>query len=400
MTTATHNGHDTTPERVLFVAFARSAKTWKLGFTTGHGQKPRERSFAAGHQARVLHEVAQAKRRFGLPETAPVVSCDEAGREGFWLHRFLEAQGITHSVVDSSSIEVNRRQRRAKRDGLDVRKLLSMLMRLHHGARDVWRVVPVPSVEAEDQRHLHRDLATLKQERASTTTRIQGLRRSQGLRLTSVSKFPAQLDAWRLGDGSPMPSGLRQRLLRVDAHHQFLSEQIAAWEAERRALRQNAQEASLEKVRQLLQLKGIGINGAWVLVMALFGWRAVKHRREGGGLSRRHADAVSQRGECPRPRDYQVREPPCALDDHGVGLELGALSAGECPEWLVSRALGWRWQAPETHWDGRGGASVTHCPGAIPGAWAPTRGGGTQRGVSGVSVLSQASDLGLVEAAR
>ena len=173
MTTATHNQHDTTPERVLFMAFELSEKTWKLGFTTGHGQKPRERMVAARHQARLLQEVADAKKRFGLPETAPVVSCYEAGREGFWLHRFLHAQGITNQVVDSSSIEVNRRKRRAKSDGLDVRQLLSMLMRFAHGERDVWRVVHVPSVAAEDHRHLHRDLETLKQERASTTTRLK-----------------------------------------------------------------------------------------------------------------------------------------------------------------------------------------------------------------------------------
>jgi len=74
-TTATHNGQDTTPERVRCVAFALSEKTWKLGFTMGHGQKPRERSIAACHQARLLHEVAQAKKRFGLPDTAPVVRC-------------------------------------------------------------------------------------------------------------------------------------------------------------------------------------------------------------------------------------------------------------------------------------------------------------------------------------
>ena len=282
-TTATHNGHDTTPERVLFVAFELREKTWKLGFTTGHGQKPRERSIAACNQARLLQEVAQAKKRFGLPETAPVVRCYEAGRAGFWLHRFLQAQGITNHVVDSSSIEVNRRRRRAKSDGLDVRKLFSMLLRFHHGERDVWRVVHVPSVEAEDQRHLHRDLETLKQERASTTTRIKGLLRSQGIRLTSLSKFPAQLEALRLWDGSPIPSGLRRRLLRVYAHHEFLSQQIAALEAERRALLQSAQEASLEKVRQLMHLKGIGINGAWLLVMEFFGWRAWKNRREVGG---------------------------------------------------------------------------------------------------------------------
>jgi transposase len=82
-TTVTHNAHDTTPDRVLFVAFELSEKHWKLGFTTGHGQNPRERGFAARNQARLLQEVAQAKKRFGLPESAPVVSCYEAGREGF-----------------------------------------------------------------------------------------------------------------------------------------------------------------------------------------------------------------------------------------------------------------------------------------------------------------------------
>jgi len=321
-TTVTHNGHDTTPARVLFVAFELSEKTWKLGFTTGHGQKPRERSFAAGHQARLLQEMAQAKRRFGLPETAPVVSCYEAGREGFWLHRFLEAQGITNSVVDSSSIEVNRRKRRAKSDGLDVRKLLSMLMRFHQGERDVWRVVHVPSGEAEDQRHLHRDLETLKQERASTTARIKGLLSSQGLRLTTLNKLPEQLDVLRLWDGAPIPSGLRHRLLRVYAHHQFLSEQIAALEAERRALLETAHEASLEKIRQLMQLKGIGINGAWLLVMEFFGWRDFKNRREVGGLA----------GVTPTP--YQSGE---------SAREQGITKAGNRHVRWMTTELAWSW---------------------------------------------------------
>src|SRR5499433_752714 len=286
MTTAAtpHEPRNTTAA-TLFVAFELSEKTWKLGFTTGHGQKPRERTVTARHQERVLDEIAQAKRRLGLPDTAPVVSCYEAGREGFCLHRFLQAHGITNQVVDSSAIEVNRRKRRAKSDGLDVRKLLSMLMRYEQGERDVWRVVHVPSVEAEAGRHLHRDLETLKQERASTTTRIKGLLSSQGIRLTNLHKFPEQLDALRLWDGSEIPSGLRRRLLRVWAHHQFLSEQIAALEAERRALLQSAEDASLAKVRQLMHLKGIGINGAWLLVREFFGWRALKNRREVGGLA-------------------------------------------------------------------------------------------------------------------
>src|ERR671936_1416835 len=167
-TAAARNEQEHTPEATLFVAFELRVKTWKLRFTTGQGQKPRERTVTARHHDHVLKEIAQAKRRFGLPETAPVVSCYEAGREAFWLHRFLQAHGITNQVVDSSSIEVNRRRRRAKSDGLDVRKLLSMLMRYHDGERHVWQVVKVPAIEAEDHRHLHRDLETLKQERAST----------------------------------------------------------------------------------------------------------------------------------------------------------------------------------------------------------------------------------------
>src|SRR5262245_33999664 len=114
-----------------------------------------------------------------------------------------------------STAEVNRRRRRAKSDGLDVRKLLSMLIRYVHGERQVWQVVKVPSVEAEDHRHLHRDLETLKQERASTMTRIAGLLSSQGIRVPSLTQLPEQLEALRLWDGSPMLPGLRRRVLRV-----------------------------------------------------------------------------------------------------------------------------------------------------------------------------------------
>jgi transposase len=321
-TPATRNVQESATGNTLFVAFELSEKTWKLGFTTGHGQKPRERTVPARQQERVLDEIAQAKRRLGLPDTAPVVSCYEAGREAFWLHRFLLAQGITNHVVDSSAIEVNRRQRRAKSDGLDVRKLLSMLMRYHHGERQVWQVVKVPSVEAEDRRHLHRDLETLKQERASTMTRIEGLLSSQGLRVVSLIKLPEQLEALRLWDGSPLPPGLRCRVLRVYAQYTFLSEQIAAVEAERRTQLQTSAEASIDKVRQLMQLKGIGINGAWLLVMEFFGWRAFKNRREVGGLA----------GFTPTP--YQSGE---SARDQGI-----TKSGNRHVRWMTTE-LAWSW---------------------------------------------------------
>ena len=267
------------------MAFALREKTWQLGLTTGHGQKPRERTVTARQQERVLDEIAQAKRRLGLPDTAPVVRCSEAGRDGCWLQRFLQGHGITTPVVDAAAIAVNRRRRRAKSDGLDVRTLLRMVIRSAHGERPVWQVVQVPAVEAEDHRHLHRDVDTLKQERARTTTRIQGVRRSQGIRLTSLSNWPEHLEALRRWDGAPMPPGLRRRVLRVDAHHTCRSAPIAAVEAERRAQLQASTEACIDEVRQLMHLKGLGSNGAWVLVMAFFGWRACKHRRDGGGVA-------------------------------------------------------------------------------------------------------------------
>jgi transposase len=321
-TNATHYALAHADEGVLFVALELSEKTWKAAFTTGHGQKPRERTITARDPQRLLEEVARAKARFFLPATAPVVSCYEAGREGFWRHRFLQAQGIANHVVDSSSIEVNRRRRRAKSDGLDVRKLVTMLMRYHHGERHVWQVVHVPSVDAEDQRHLHRDLETLKRERASTTTRIKGLLSSQGLRVTSLTKLPEQLAALRLWDGSPIPPGLRQRVLRVYAHHQFLTEQIAEVNATRRGALQTSSDTSIDKIRQLMLLKGIGINGAWLLVREFFGWRALKHRREVGGLA----------GFTPTP--YQSGE---SAREQGV-----TKSGNRHVRWMITE-LAWSW---------------------------------------------------------
>ena len=200
-----------------------------------------------------------------------------------------------------------------------------MLIPSHHGERGVWRVVNVPSIEAEDQRHLHRDMETVQQDRASTIARIKGLLRSQGLRLTCVNKLPEQLATLRLWDSSPMPSGWRQRLLRVYAHDTFLREQIAEVEAERRARLQSSQEANIEKVRQLMQLKGLGINGAWLLSHGIFWLARVEDASRGGQFSGLYANAVSQRRELLGTGHHQVGQPARALDEHGVGVELGTV---------------------------------------------------------------------------
>jgi hypothetical protein len=160
-----------------------------------------------------------------------------------------------------------------------------MLLRSAQGEPQVWQVVQVLSVAAEEQRHLHRDLATLQRERARTTARLNGVRSRQGLPVTSVTKRPAPREALRRWEGSPMPPGLRQRGLRVSAQPQGLREQRAAVEAERRAWLHDATDARLDKLRQCMRRKGMGSNGSGVFGMAVCGWRACTHRRAVGGLA-------------------------------------------------------------------------------------------------------------------
>jgi hypothetical protein len=166
---------------ILYLAFELGWHDWKLAFATGPAEAPRQRTIAARDLSRLREEIAKAKQRFGLPADAPVVSCFEAGRDGFWLDRYLAAQGVTNIVVDAASIELPRRGKRRKTDRLDAAKLVSMLIRHHRGEKNVWRLVQVPCVEDEDRRQLHRDLVEMKAQRTQHTNRIKGLLAGVGL---------------------------------------------------------------------------------------------------------------------------------------------------------------------------------------------------------------------------
>src|SRR3954464_10113223 len=178
----------------LLVALELSALKWKLGFGVVDGERRWIRQVEAGDVGRLGDEIARAKTRFGLAADAPVMSCYEAGRDGFWLHRYLVAHGVQNHVIDSASIEVNRRQRRAKTDRLDVRKLLTMLLRHSAGEKKVWSVVRVPSVDEEDRRQLHRELQTATQDRTRVINRIKGLLAGHGVQLALQGAVEAQLD--------------------------------------------------------------------------------------------------------------------------------------------------------------------------------------------------------------
>lgn len=272
-------------KHVLHLALELGNEGWNLGFSTGLGQSARRRKVEAGDLRSVREEIRAAKKRFGLAKTAEVKSCYEAGRDGFWLHRCLLSEGVENIVVDSASIEVSRRSKRAKTDDLDVEKLLMMLIRYHNGEKKVWSVVHVPSREAEDRRHLHRGLVSLKRDRTRHINRIKGLLASQGLRLPVGAKFLKRLDTVCLWDASPLPSGLRARLEREYAGLRFVEQQIGELEAERREDIRSSTDPSVEKVRHLMNLRGIGENSAWLFVMEFFGWREFRNRRQVGGLA-------------------------------------------------------------------------------------------------------------------
>jgi transposase len=267
------------------MALELSEKTWKLGFTTGLGQKARLRDIPARAFPLIEREIHAAKQRFGLPRETPVASCYEAGRDGFWLHRFLLSAGVANEVVDSSSIEVDRRRRRAKTDRIDVKKLLKMLVRYRQGEADVWRTVRVPSVAEEDARQLHRELESLRHEQTSHGNRIKGLLSGCGITLEIDRQLPRRLKSLRLWDGSALPTDLHKRLLREFERMQMVNRQIRQLEKERACrIRQDRNDPALAQVRKLLGLKGIGVNSAWLYVREVFGWREIKNRRQIGAI--------------------------------------------------------------------------------------------------------------------
>ena len=276
---------DTLPQQTLYLAFELGKNTWKLGFTIGVAQQPRERTIPAGDLDILQQEIARAKQRFGLPKDARVVSCYEAGRDGFWLHRYVAAHGIQNHVIDSASIEVNRRQRRAKTDRLDVHKLLTMLLRHMAGERKVWSVVRVPSVDEEDRRQLHREMLTAKQDRTRVINRIKGLLAGHGVQLALQGDVDTQLDQVHQWDGSPLPAALLSRLKRAWRQVDFLTTPIQALEAQRRASLRRREDAVIAQVRQLFTLRGIGVNSAWLYVMEFFAWRDFQTPKQVGALA-------------------------------------------------------------------------------------------------------------------
>ncbi len=285
MTATTRRFDPTALANTLCISFELGEGSWRLSFASSFGEKIVRSGVRSRDLEGVVREIESAKGRLGLAPGCRVVSCYEAGRDGFWLHRFLTSYGVENLVVDSSSIEVSRRRRRAKTDRLDGESLLDLLLRHLAGSRKkVWSVVRVPTVEQEDRRHLHRELASAKRDRTRVTNRMKGLLANQGLTLDLKKNVPGQLQALRQWDGTPLPAGLRARLAREWERVQFYAGLIERLEAERRELLREANDPVIDKVLQLNSLRGIGVNSAWLYGMELFGWRELRNRREVGAI--------------------------------------------------------------------------------------------------------------------
>ena len=283
-TKGTPSKNDTRKKVVLHMALELSQNKWKLGFSDG--KKMRFISIAARVLERLHEEIENAKSKFNLQGDIRIVSCYEAGWDGFWLHRYLLTCGIGNVLVDSSSIEVNRRKRRAKTDRVDARKLLQMLMRYHGGERKLWSVVNVPSVEAEDARQLNRDLDALNKERTMHRSRIRGLLIQQGLEVKNPSgkRFLEELASLRTWDGKALSEDLKERVVREYERLKMVEEQMKNLRKEREGKVRSEATPSLKKVAQLRTLYGIGDTSSWDFVMEMFGWREFKNRKQVGAF--------------------------------------------------------------------------------------------------------------------
>src|SRR5947209_375288 len=216
----------------LGVSFELGWGEWKLAFSTTAGAAPRLRAIAARNVNGLLQEIAKAKARFGLASDAPVVSCYEAGRDGFWLHRWLTTQGIQNFILDSSSIERPRRKQ-AKTDRLDAVRLVQLLWRYLGGEHQAVRIVQVPSGEDEDRRHVHRDLITLKGERTQHVNRIKGLLAACGLAIEIDATLLDRLATLHTWDGQPLRRHLMERVTREFGRWQLVDQQIRDLEKKR-----------------------------------------------------------------------------------------------------------------------------------------------------------------------
>ena len=328
---ATTRPEQSVNEPTVYVAFELGKKDWKLAMTSGFGVAPWLRTVASGDLGAVERVLREGRRRLGLPDCARVVSCYEAGRDGFWIHRALTALGIMNRVVDSASIEVSRRARRAKTDRLDALKLVMMLVRVCCGERRVWSEVHVPTVADEAARQVSRERTALTQDQTRLVNQLRGWLAVWGATLPSRRRgsWWTRVRDWA---GTALPVDVQARLARAEARLAGLEAQIAELDAQQQAAVTAA--GPTTALHQLVQLKGVATTSASVLLDEGLVWRAFRNRRQIGGLL----------GFAPTP-----------YDSGESAREQGISRAGNARLQAISIQLAWNWvrwqpQSALTQW--------------------------------------------------
>ena len=270
-------------EDIITVAIELSRSTWLIAAQLPGVEKPRFHKIPAGDTTALLSHLSflQGCVSDRLGFTPTVSCCFEAGRDGFWLHRFLTAHGIANHVLEPTSILVNRRARRAKNDRLDAQGMLRVLAAYLQGDRQICSMVRVPTPQQEDAKRIHREREHLVQERLRIENRIEALLFTQGIpKRPSLRSWERDLAAMRTGDGRPLARHLRAELNRLRQRLVMALELIREVEAERDAAAcADPQSLTCRKIDALCRIRGIGANFAAVLTREVF-YRSFDNRRQ------------------------------------------------------------------------------------------------------------------------
>jgi transposase len=274
----------TNSKPTLYLAMELSKDSWKLAFSTG-SQKVRTVAVHGGSIMGVVRAAAAAKVKLGLRSDVRVLSCYEAGRDGFWIHRALTVAGFENLVVDPSSIEVDRRERRAKTDRLDATKLVHQLVR-HDERGDRMRAVHVPTPEEEDARRPGRELERLKKERSAHQARIRALLALHGINEAKLgAAFGALVSKVRGAAGQPLPPHLAAELRREADRLEVLRGQIKDLEHARAAALKVPTGRAAQMAASMMLLKGIGVNAATIYAFEFFSWRSFRNGKQVGACA-------------------------------------------------------------------------------------------------------------------
>jgi transposase len=255
----------------IFVSLELSRSAWLItSLSPGAGEKMSKHAVQGGDIAGLLTRFAvlKEKARGRTGKDFPIIVIQEAGLDGFWIHRVLEKEGIESHVVDPASIMTSRRRRRAKTDRIDGEALVRALMAYHRGEPRVCAMLRVPRPEEVDRRQGSRELKTLTAERVRMVNRIKGLLFAQGVSGYAPLRRDrrACLQQLRTGDSRPLPPHLKRQIVREIDRLELLLKQIKAVKAERDVMLATAKEEAIASpATMLMELKGIGPDFATVL---------------------------------------------------------------------------------------------------------------------------------------